>query len=297
MVTTKLCYVTVHYYKGETMKIGKYDCNSIEMGKFVLDGGAMFGVVPKLLWERKIPADDKNRIPMSTRCLLIQDDTNKILVDTGMGNKFSDKEKKIYGLKEVFDIESKLSEFNLSCEDITDVILTHLHFDHAGGATKIENGKVIPTFQNAQYYVQKDHFDSALNPTKRDKASFIKDNFEPLIDHGVLKTLDGVCDLFEGIEFIITKGHTNFQQHPLIKGKNLSLFFCGDIFPTASHLPVNWHMGYDNNPLTVLDEKEDLLKRALNEKWIMFFEHDPKIPAVTLKEGKKGIEIDQVVEI
>ncbi|MCP3920984.1 MAG: MBL fold metallo-hydrolase [Desulfobacterales bacterium] len=279
------------------MKIGKYDCSSIEMGKFVLDGGAMFGVVPKVLWEREIPADYKNRIPMSARCLLIQGDNKKILVDTGMGNKFSDKEKKIYGLKEVFDIESKLSELNLSCKDITDVILTHLHFDHAGGATKIENGKIIPTFQNAQYHVQKEHFHSALNPTKRDKASFIKDNFEPLMNHGVLKTLDGFCELFEDIEFIITKGHTNFQQHPLIKGENNSLFFCGDIFPTASHLPVSWHMGYDNNPLTILDEKENLLKRALNEKWIMFFEHDPKIPAVTLKEGKKGIEIDQVIEI
>ena len=279
------------------MKIGQYICDSIEMGAFVLDGGAMFGVVPKVLWEKKIPPDSKNRIPMSARVLLLQGKERNILVDTGMGSKFLEKERGIYGIRDIVDIDSKLSTFGLKSSEITDVILTHLHFDHAGGATKIVENKIVPTFENATYYVQKEHLEYALSPTSRDRASFIQDNFVPLMEHKVLKTLDGPTILFDDIEIIISNGHTHYQQHPLIKEEGRALFFCGDIFPTASHLPVNWHMGYDNNPTIILKEKASFLQRALLENWIMLFEHDPKIPAATLKKEKNRIVLNQIVEI
>lgn len=279
------------------MKFGKFECNAVETDMFYLDGGAMFGVVPKVLWQKKIPADSDNRIPMSARVLLIRGESRNILVDTGMGNKLSYKERKIYGLEDVTDIDTRLSKFGITADDITDVIITHLHFDHAGGATKFEEDSLVPAFKNAEYHIQKKHMEYALNPTPRDRASFIKDNIEPLIEHKKVKYLDGEKELFDGIDILISEGHTSYQQHPLVKGDKNSLFFCGDLFPTSAHIPVNWHMGYDNNPLTILEEKRKILERAVDENWIMFFEHDPSISCATLKRGKKGIEPDKIVEI
>jgi len=280
------------------MKFGNYECYSVEMGRFSLDGGTMFGVVPKALWEKKIAVDNKNLIQLTTRSLLIKGEGRTILVDTGLGNKFSEKLKKIYKIYEgSTDIDLALAKYKLTCSDITDVIITHLHFDHTGGSTYIKDGKTVPTFPNATYYLQKEHWESAIKPNPIEAASYMKETFMPLEEYGVLKLIDGQKELFKGIDIIVTQGHTLGQQHPLIKGKTNSLFFCADLIPTSAHLPYPWHMAYDNYPVTTVSEKEKILKRALKEKWILFFEHDPDIAAASIRQGGKNIEIDEKIDI
>jgi len=280
------------------MKFGNYECYSVEMGRFSLDGGPMFGVVPKALWEKKIAADNKNLIQLATRSLLIKGEGKTILVDTGLGNKFSEKLKKIYKIDEAStDIDLALAKYELTCSDITDVIITHLHFDHTGGSTFIKEGKTVPTFPNATYYLQKEHWESAIKPNAGDAASYMKEDFMPLEEYGVLKLIEGQKELFKGIDIIVTQGHALGQQHPLVKGKTNSLFFCADLIPTSAHLPYPWHMAYDNYPVTIVGEKEKFLNRALKEKWILFFEHDPDIVAAGIRQGKKNIEIDEKIDI
>jgi glyoxylase-like metal-dependent hydrolase (beta-lactamase superfamily II) len=280
------------------VKFGNYECSSVELGDFVLDGGAMFGVVPKTLWEKKIPADENNLIPMKARSLLIRGNGKNILVDTGPGKKLPEKMKKIYGISDnSTDVNSALLKQGLTSNDITDVIITHLHFDHTGGSTAIKSGRIIPAFPNARYYIQKSQFEAAMNPGPGDTSSYTKDDFLPLEESGVLTMLDGPGILFPGIEIIVTAGHTPGQQHPIVKGEKASLFFCADLVPTSAHIPLAWHMAYDNYPLTIMREKETLLLKSLKENWIAFFEHDPVIAAASLKYDKKNIVIDKAVSI
>ncbi|MBF0117367.1 MAG: MBL fold metallo-hydrolase [Desulfobacterales bacterium] len=273
------------------MKIGNYECLAVDFGDFVLDGGAMFGVVPKVLWEKGIPADEKNRIPMKNRSLLIIGMGRKILVDIGIGDKLSEKYRNIYGIGKVSITES-LAKYNLSCEDITDVFMTHLHFDHCGGATHLKNNKIIPTFPNATYYIQKSQWDYAYNPTVRDISSYLEENFAPLKEKGVIKYLNGGQEIFQGIEVIVTNGHTEGQQHLLIRGNKTSLFFCADLIPTSFHMPITWNMAYDNYPLILMKEKEDILTKAEKENWILFFEHDPKVAAIKLSSDGTHLPVN-----
>jgi len=235
---------------------------------------------------------------LTTRSLLIKGEGKTILVDTGLGNKFSEKLKKIYKIDEAStDIDLALAKYELTCSDITDVIITHLHFDHTGGSTSIKEGKTVPTFPNATYYLQKEHWESAIKPNAGDAASYMKEDFMPLEEYGVLKLIEGQKELFKGIDIIVTQGHALGQQHPLVKGKTNSLFFCADLIPTSAHLPYPWHMAYDNYPVTIVGEKEKFLNRALKEKWILFFEHDPDIVAAGIRQGEKNIEIDEKIDI
>lgn len=280
------------------MKFGAYECTAIELGSFLLDGGAMFGVVPKILWEKKIPADDNNFIPMHARSLLIRGNGRNMLVDTGPGRKLSEKMKKQYGIDDhSTDANVSLSKHGLTCDDITDVIITHLHFDHAGGSTIFKNGNVVPAFPKAKYYIQKTQFETATNPGPGETSSFTKEDFVPLMESGVLEMFDESSLFSEDIEIIVTNGHTKGQQHPLIKGESVSLFFCADLIPTLAHIPVSWRAAYDNYPLTIMKEKEELLSRALKENWILFFEHDPYIAAATIRHGRRNMEPDEIIAL
>lgn len=270
------------------MKIGQYEIFAIECERFALDGGAMFGTVPKVLWEKTNPADEKNRIDMSARAMLIKGNGKNILVDTGMGQKWDEKSKGMYKISESF-LEQNLAKANITPDDITDVILTHLHFDHAGGAVKNVDGKLVPTFKNATYYVQEANYKWAMNPNARERVSYMKENFIPLLEANVLKFVDGEIELFPDIHLIISNAHTHAQQLVRVKGDDKSICYCGDLIPTATHIPLPWVMGYDLYPLEIMNEKKKLLEQAVDENWVLFFEHDPYADAADLVKGEKGI--------
>lgn len=280
------------------MNIGNYDIHPIETGRFSLDGGAMFGVVPKPLWSRTYPPDDRNRIELAARALLIVGNGKKILIDNGNGPKFTDKLVDIYRLDmSRYDIQKSLGRFGLSTKDITDVILTHLHFDHAGGSTYRENGKLMLTFPNARYYVQKAQWNQALDPTEKDRASFMPDDFLPLKEHDVLELVDGEFEIFPNISLLVMNGHTASQQLPKISDGKTTLLYCCDLFPTTAHIPLPYIMAYDLRPLTTLEEKKRVLGQALEEHWTLFFEHDPKTVAGTVQLTERGFTFGAPAQI
>lgn len=280
------------------MKIGNYELHQIETGRFSLDGGSMFGVVPKVLWNELIPADDENRIEMACRALLIVGDKRKILVDTGFGNKFSEKQKSIYKIdNSKYDLISSLKKFDLETKDITDVILTHLHFDHAGGATYLEAGKRKLTFPNAVYYVQKTHYEWALEPSLKDKSGFNKDDFKPVVDEGKMRLVEGQVMILPDIQFITSDGHTTGLQLVKIFDLENTLLFCSDLIPTAHHIRLPYIAAYDNYPITIVKEKKEILTRAYNNNWILFFQHDPGTEAARVGKDDKGFVVKEKVVI
>ena len=265
------------------MKIGKYKLSIIESGFFGLDGGAMFGIVPKPLWEKTNPSDEANRIKLSTRHLILESDSRKIIIDTGMGEKWDEKMKSIYAVEENVSMQSALDKKGLKVEDITDVILTHLHFDHTGGSTVANNGKLEPAFPNAKYYVQKQNYDWGINPSQRDKGSYLIENFKPLFEEGVLNFINGNESFDNEIEFIVINGHTFSQQMVKVSDGSSTILFCADLIPTISHIPLPYIMGYDLQPLVTLEEKKKYLKIAVDENWKLFFGHDPEFALATVK--------------
>ena len=276
------------------MKIGAYDIISLETGRFSLDGGAMFGVVPWVFWSKLNPPDERQRIELAARCWLVRGNGRTILVDDGNGTKWPEKLKDIYKLNNTSaDLLTSLRNVGLSTDDITDVILTHLHFDHAGGSTTVKDGRLVPTFPNARYYVQKKQWELSQSPTEKDRGSFMRDDFAPLMDHGVLELVDGEFEIFPGIELLVCNGHTNSQQLPKISDGRTSLLFCCDLVPTTSHIPWPYVMAYDVRPLVTIEEKKKILGRAYEAGWILFLEHDPATVAITLKAAEKGFVVDQ----
>lgn len=273
------------------MIIGKYKIRPIETGTFALDGGAMFGIVPKPLWERSIPADDKNRIKLGARCLLLESDTRKILIDTGVGKFWDDKFYKIYDLRnEATHLEKSLKEAGVNPDEITDVILTHLHFDHTGGSTKFIGDKWEPSFPKAKYYTQREHYNWAVNPSERDRGSFIQNRFLPLMEEGVLELLD-TTEFDDEISFRLINGHTFAQQMVKISDSSETLLFCGDLLPTSAHIPIPYVMGYDLQPLVTVKEKKEILGKAVDEKWKLIFEHDAYCLGATVKQDERGFAI------
>ena len=280
------------------MRIGRYDVHTLETGSFALDGGAMFGIVPKPIWSKYHPPDERNRIELALRVLLITDGKRKILVDVGIGTKFSPKLVDIYRIDhQKSDLHAALKRFSLGAEDITDVILTHLHFDHAGGATERKNGEVVPTYQRARYYVQKAHWDLALNPTEKDRGSFMSEDFLPLRAHGVLEFLEGETDIFPGIHLLVVNGHTNAQQLIKITGDGKSMLYVCDLVPTAAHLPFPYVMAYDLRPLITIEEKRRILGEAYEEGTVLVYEHDPQVQSSTIKAVEKGFALGENVVI
>lgn len=280
------------------MKIGTYDIHAVETGRFGLDGGAMFGVVPMALWSKTNPPDGRNRIPLAARAMLVIGQGRKILVDCGNGSKFTPKQVDIYGLDTSrFELGASLSRHGLTPADITDVVLTHLHFDHAGGSTVRDGKEIIPAFPNARYYVQRAHWEQAMHPTEKDRGSFMPDDYMPLVHHRKLDFVDGEVELFPGFSFVVTNGHTAAQQLPFISDGTHRLLYCCDLLPTVSHIPLPYIMAYDLRPLVTLEEKKRLLGKACEEGWVLFFEHDPGVEAGTVKAGERGVAFSGPVAI
>ena len=269
----------------DRLSLGEYEAFAIPSGIFGLDGGAMYGTVPKVLWEKASPADSQNRISMEARALLVKGHGRTILVDCGNGTDFIEKYGEKMGTKfaEIYGVQtggvnliSSLAKVNLKPEDITDVFLTHLHFDHCGGGVKAENGKLVPTFPNAKYYVHELNLKNAQNPNIREKASYLSANFEPLLQAGVLQVLKGEENpLPAGMSSFLSHGHTAGQQHLKVTGGGQTLVYCGDLIPMHAHIRLAWIMGYDLHPLEIIEEKRRLLNQAADQNWHLFLEHDP----------------------
>ena len=265
--------------------------HTIDTGLFKLDGGAMFGVVPKTIWNKLNPADDNNMISMAMRCLLIEDGNQLILIDNGIGNKQDEKFFSHYYLHGDATLEKSLNKLGFSPNDITDMLLTHLHFDHCGGSINWNNDKTAfeTAFKNANYWVGEDQWHEALKPNAREKASFLKDNILPIEQSGQLNFINEATVINPNISFKYTYGHTNGMVHPIIKYKGYTIMYMADLVPTQAHLPIPYVMGYDTKPLNAMAEKEAVLKEAADNSYILFFEHDPTIEACTVMQTEKGV--------
>lgn len=272
----------------------------IESGNFKLDGGAMFGVVPKSIWQRTNPADANNMIDIAARCLLIEDGNKLILIDTGMGNKQSDKFFGYYYLWGNDSIDNSLKNLGFHRDDITDVFMTHLHFDHCGGSVQWNKDKTgyEPAFKNAHFWTNAAHWKWATQPNNREKASFLAENIQPLKESGQLKNIllpeDRLLKNSElGFDIFFADGHTEKQMIPLIKYQDKTIAFMADLLPTVGHLPLPFVMGYDTRPLLTLDEKEVFLNMAANENYYLFLEHDAHHQIINVKHTEKGVRLDQ----
>jgi glyoxylase-like metal-dependent hydrolase (beta-lactamase superfamily II) len=265
------------------VKLGDLEFHVLSDGHVLLDGGAMFGVIPKPMWEKKMPADARNRIILSMNCLLISTSGKRILVETGAGDKLNAKLRDIYGLDGP-RLTDRLRDYGLKPEDIDIVIDTHLHFDHCGGNTRVENGKAIPAFPNAQCFVQKGEYDHALEPTERDRASYFPENYEPIAEAGRLTLLETDKVIVPGVEVIRVPGHTANMQCVKLTGGGKTAFLFADLVPTTAHLSLPWIMGYDLYPMTTLENKKKWIPEVLREGWLALFAHDANVPAAWLRE-------------
>ena len=285
------------------LKIADYEICAIPTGIFGLDGGAMFGTVPKVLWQKSNPPDEQNRIPMEARALLLKSKNKNILIDTGNGSDFIEKYGEKLGSKfsEMYGVDpngaslmSSLKKYNLTADDITDVILTHLHFDHAGGATCLRDSKIQSTFKNAKYYLQDSNLETAKNPNRREKASYFTANFEPLIAAHQLQLISGPQNnILPNISVTVSNGHTQGHQAVIIEDDTQRLIYCGDVIPTASHVRSAWVMGYDLNPLQLIEEKCELLKLSSNKKTFYYFEHDPYCDLATVEADREDFKVNE----
>ena len=278
-------------------RIGRWKVHALETGDFRLDGGAMMGSVPRVLWEETNPPDELNRIDLSLRCLLLDDGDRKVLVETGMGNKFDKKFRNMFCVEQTENpLTDCLSKLGYTTDDITDVVLTLLHFDHAGGATaKNFKGEVVPMFERATYHVSLTNWSAGMSPSPRDRASYLKINFEPLEKHRVLQLVSDNATILDGISTYSVNGHTTGQQLVKVSDGGQTLVFCSDLIPLRSHLKLPWIMGYDLNAALSLSEKTAFLEEAHRNDWWLFFYHDPKTVAVKIDKDEKYYKVKQEV--
>jgi glyoxylase-like metal-dependent hydrolase (beta-lactamase superfamily II) len=268
-----------------TRRLGDFTIHALDAGSQRLDGGAMFGVVPKPLWEKRIPADERNRIPLAMRCLLVETADALVLIDNGAGNKENEKFLDIYGIDNAAEgaghatrLEDALAEAGFAAEDVDVVVDTHLHFDHAGGNTRrMPDGSVALSFPNARYVVQRGEWEWAHVRNERIQASYLPDNFDPVMEGERFELIDGDVEILPGIRALRSPGHTPHHQSILIQSGGETACFLADVIPTSAHLPLPWIMGYDVEPLVTMESKRSLLQRAREEEWLLIFEHDPVV--------------------
>ncbi len=267
----------------------------INTGNLKLDGGAMFGVVPKVMWSKIYPCDENNLCNWSMRCLLVEDGDRRFLIDCGMGNKQSEKFFSNYYLNGDDSLEKSLASLGLTADDITDVILTHLHFDHCGGAVSwnADRSGYVPTFRNATYWSSRQHWDWATNPNNREKASFLKENILPIKEQGKLNLVGDETEIYPGITLKLFFGHTEAQIIPHIRYGDRTVVYMADLLPAAAHVPLPYVMAYDTRPLITLDEKEAFMKEAVEKEYILFLEHDIYNECCTVHQTEKGIKVKE----
>jgi len=260
------------------LAIGRWRVHAVETGFLWLDGGSMFGSVPKPMWAKLQPPDERNRIRLAMRCMLIEGEGRRILVDDGIGDKFPPRLADIYRVEqEERRLEGSLAALGMGVGDITDVLLTHLHFDHAGGSTKRDGDRLVPRLPGARYYVQRRNLENARRPNPRERASYMPENFEPLVEGGVLEAWDGPRNPWPGIEIFTADGHTRGQQLVRVAGPEGAVYFVADLIPTASHVRIPFVMGYDVAAIETMEEKRALLSRAAAERAWIVLEHDPLV--------------------
>jgi glyoxylase-like metal-dependent hydrolase (beta-lactamase superfamily II) len=285
-----------------TRELGDFRIHALEAGLVRLDGGAMFGVVPKPLWERRIPADERNRIPLALRCLLVETPDELVLIETGLGNKESDKFNQIYGAENAAPagsddpdrLQAAIRSLGFSPADVTTVVNTHLHFDHAGGNTyRDAEGEVKLAFPYARHFVQRGEWEYAHWDNERTRASYLPDNIQPVGDAGRFTYLEGAGDVLPGISVIPTPGHTPHHQSVLVRSGGETACFIADLIPTVAHLPLPWIMGYDVEPLVSLESKRALLGRAAEEGWLLVFGHDPVRPWGVAVKGDREVVLGE----
>lgn len=266
----------------------------IETGNFRLDGGAMFGVVPKSLWNQVYPADENNLCNLSMRCLLIEAENKKIIIDAGIGNKLDDKFLSHYYLNGDYSMEKSLSANGFTFNDITDVVLTHLHFDHCGGAvSKDTNNNLYLTFPKAEYWISDAQYKWAMNPNQREKASYFRDNIQPVVESGKIHFIEKETLICPEVQLRLFNGHTDGLIIPFIQYKNKTLVYTADLLPTAAHIPASWICGFDTRPLISMEERNSFLSESVQNNYVLFFEHDIYRECCTIKETEKGIRMDK----
>ena len=271
------------------MQIGDYSVHVIQDAEFRLDGGAMFGVVPRNLWAKDCPPDEENRIRMNMNCVLVDTGADKVLIETGIGDKWPAKRSSMYGIDRRRSLAASLqSQTGVTAEDVTIVVNTHLHFDHAGGNTKLDaNGSAVPTFRNARYFISRAELDHAEQPTERDRASYLPENWRPLAESGQLEAKDGDYEVVPGLTMHTVAGHNRSMQCWRLERNGTTMFGFADLVPTRAHLRLPWIMGYDLYPVETLAAKKKLLPEAARNNWICLFYHDPDEPVCHVVEGEK----------
>jgi glyoxylase-like metal-dependent hydrolase (beta-lactamase superfamily II) len=275
------------------MRLGDFELHSLSDGLFRLDGGAMFGVVPKPLWSRRAPADDRNRISMTMRPLLVRSAGRTVLIDAGVGDKLSEKEREIYAVDQrTASLQQSLSAIGVAPRDIDVVIASHLHFDHAGGFTARTNGRVVPAFPRARYIIRRQEWEDATHPHERNRASYVFDAFVPLAAAGVVDFIEADGEVLPGISVWRTGGHTMHHQLIKVESGGRTAVFVADLMPTVAHLDEPWIMGYDLYPMDTLAYKKRFVREAIDGEYVIFFEHDPGISAGVIRErdGRKTVE-------
>jgi glyoxylase-like metal-dependent hydrolase (beta-lactamase superfamily II) len=277
------------------VKLGQFQLDIVSDGRFWLDGGAMFGVVPRVLWEKRAAPDEKNRICLALNCLLVRTGRRNLLLDTGCGAKYSEKETRMYRIERETTLLGQLQNLGLQPSDIDMVINTHLHFDHCGGNTRAsDGGEIVPTFPNAQYVVRRDEFEDANQPNERTAASYFPHNWRPVEQAGRLRLIDADTEVAPGVRLIHTPGHTRGHQSVLIQSEGKALLYLADLCPTSAHVSLPWVMGYDLYPLTTMETKRRIFAQALEESWLLVFEHDPATPLGRLGQADGKYYLDPV---